>query len=282
MKSQMLEQEKIHQFKEIDARLQEAIPKIAEVNNICQELNREPYHYEPEITTEVLPDGRKVSRVVIKVYPDKNNKEISATLPFNIFQDQVYYSIKDLYDKLQDEDAADFDEEKILNDKSNDGEIFGFDLESDWHLIGNIYYFLMSLNNLVETKQDETPIIDNKGSIQGKVGYSTAIEVCEPSGVPVNLMEYESISDLQGKTLKFTVELKQGKEFPEKYCHEIQGRYIMFPHGTDEHQTQIIAEKTKTPNFNYKHTHELEIDEELCAFLLSNTLTVGIYGKKES
>jgi len=56
----------------------------------------------------------------------------------------------------------------------------------------------------------------------------------------------------------------------------------MFPHGTDEHQTQIIAEKTRSPNFNYKQTHELEIDEELCAFLLSNTLTVGIYGKKES
>lgn len=165
MKSQMLEQEKIHQFKEIDARLQEAIPKIAEVNNICQELNREPYYYEPEITTEVMPDGRKISKVVIRVYPDKSNKEVSAQLQFSTFQDEVYYSIKDLYDKLQDDEAPDFDEDKILNDKSNDGEIFGFDKESDWHLIGNIYYFLMSLSNLVETKQDETPIIDNKGSI---------------------------------------------------------------------------------------------------------------------
>lgn len=66
----------------------------------------------------------------------------------------------------------------------------------------------MSLSNLVETKSDETPIIDNKGSIQGKVGYSTGIEIVEASGVPVNLMEYEGISDLIGKTLKFTVELK--------------------------------------------------------------------------
>jgi hypothetical protein len=109
---------------------------------------------------------------------------------------------------LQDDEAPDFDEDKILNDKSNDGEIFGFDKESDWHLIGNIYYFLMSLSNLVETKQDETPIIDNKGSIQGKVGYATGIEVVDASGVPVNLMEYEGINDLVGKKLKFTVELK--------------------------------------------------------------------------
>jgi hypothetical protein len=178
------------------------------VNNICQELNREPYYYEPEITTEVMPDGRKISKVVIRVYPDKSNKEVSAQLQFSTFQDEVYYSIKDLYDKLQDDEAPDFDEDKILNDKSNDGEIFGFDKESDWHLIGNIYYFLMSLSNLVETKQDETPIIDNKGSIQGKVGYATGIEVVDASGVPVNLMEYEGINDLVGKKLKFTVELK--------------------------------------------------------------------------
>jgi hypothetical protein len=41
-------------------------------------LNREPYYYEPEITTEVMPDGRKISKVVIRVYPDKSNKEVSA------------------------------------------------------------------------------------------------------------------------------------------------------------------------------------------------------------
>ena len=43
-----------------------------------------------------------------------------------------------------------------------------------------------------------------------------------------------------------------------------------------------MTDKTRNPNFNYKHTHELEIDEDLVAFLLSNTLTIGIWGKVES
>ena len=31
--------------------------------------------YEPEIITDILPDGRKVSKVMVRVYADKNIKE---------------------------------------------------------------------------------------------------------------------------------------------------------------------------------------------------------------
>ena len=44
------------------------MPKIAEINTICREIGRENVYYEPEIQTEVLSDGRKLSKVVIRVY----------------------------------------------------------------------------------------------------------------------------------------------------------------------------------------------------------------------
>jgi hypothetical protein len=42
-----------------------------------------------------------------------------------------------------------------------------------------MYYFLVSVVNLVETKNDDSPIIDEKGSIQGRMHYSVGIELYE-------------------------------------------------------------------------------------------------------
>lgn len=32
-------------------------------------------YYEPEIVTDVKPDGTKVSKVVVRVYPDRNFRD---------------------------------------------------------------------------------------------------------------------------------------------------------------------------------------------------------------
>jgi len=56
--------------------------------------------------------------------------------------------------------------EELKNEnRDQDNEIFGLSMEHDWQLIGHVYYFLVSIANLIDTKNDETPIIDNKGSI---------------------------------------------------------------------------------------------------------------------
>jgi hypothetical protein len=46
--------------------------------------------YEPEIITEIQQDGKRVSRVVVRVYVDKNNKEIFSQLSCPVFTDIVY------------------------------------------------------------------------------------------------------------------------------------------------------------------------------------------------
>lgn len=70
----------MQQFKEIDRRLQECVPKLAEINTICREVYRDNVFYEPAISTEVKPDGSKVSTVMVRVYPDRNNQEESALM----------------------------------------------------------------------------------------------------------------------------------------------------------------------------------------------------------
>lgn len=80
------------------------VPKIAEINAICVEFGKEQFLYEPEIITEIQQDGRRVSRVVVRVYVDKNNREIFSQLSGPVFTDIVYQKIKDLYGTLFDDD----------------------------------------------------------------------------------------------------------------------------------------------------------------------------------
>ena len=51
------------------------MPKLTEINIICREIGRENVYYEPEIVTEVKSDGKKLSKIVVAVYADRNNKD---------------------------------------------------------------------------------------------------------------------------------------------------------------------------------------------------------------
>jgi hypothetical protein len=168
-------------MREIDAKLGELVPKISEINNICLELRRDTYSYEPYIKTDVLPDGRKVSRVVCRVFPDRSNRDVFNILEFDRFED-VYFAIKDKYESLTGDDVDEATLLKDLQNRETDAEVFGLSSESDWQLIGYMYYFLVSVVNLVETKNDESPIIDEKGSIQGKMHYSVGIDLLDYDG----------------------------------------------------------------------------------------------------
>lgn len=190
-------------------------------------MRRSDYYYEPAITTEVLNDGRKVSRVVCKVYPNRANKDVFNILQFDKFDD-VYFQIKDKYESLmgEDVDEAELLEELKNDNRDSDGEIFGLSMDNDWQLIGFMYYFLVSVVNLVETKNDETPIIDNKGTVQGKINYSVGLEIYEPDEKrQLNILKYNSLSDVIGKKLKLSLDLKKASDLPEKLIHEIQCRY---------------------------------------------------------
>ena len=70
-----------------------------------------------------------------------------------------YFDIKEIYEEAEEKGV------QSKPDPDNDGETFGWTLTDSWHHIGNIYYFLLSIYNLIETNKDSSPIIDNKGSI---------------------------------------------------------------------------------------------------------------------
>ena len=117
----------MQQFREIDQRLQEIVPKIAEVNTICREIGRETVFYEPEIVTEVKTNGEKESRIVVRVCPDRTSREESSLIAWDMFTDTVYFDVKELYEEAEEKN---FDLKDI--DTEHDGETFGWALADSW------------------------------------------------------------------------------------------------------------------------------------------------------
>ena len=235
------------------------VPKIAEINSICREVYRDDVLYEPSIQTEVRPDGTKTSRVAIKVYPDRNNLDESSLLQWDVFQDVVYFKVKDLYEEYEEKNF-DIDEKDI--DREADGELFGWSMSDSWFHIGNVYYFLLSVYNLIETSKDETPIIDTKGIIQGYMTYSVGIEILEADRHTVlPALDYETLQEAVGKYLRLTMSIQRAKGIPEKYSFQSKCSY-KFLNEEVPFETKIV-EKKKDPMFDYKGIHEVLISEDL-------------------
>lgn len=104
------------------------MPKIAEINTICSEIGRENVKYEPDIETQVKNDGTKHSRVVVRVYPDKTNRDESGLIAFDTFIDDIYFKVKDMYEDYEEKGYMPGDE--VENEL--DGETFGWNLTDEW------------------------------------------------------------------------------------------------------------------------------------------------------
>lgn len=52
--------------------------------------------------TEVKSDGTKISKVIVRVYPNRANKEESGLIPWDTFTDSVYFQVKELYEEFEE------------------------------------------------------------------------------------------------------------------------------------------------------------------------------------
>ena len=142
------------------------------MNTICREIKREYVHYEPDIITEVKSDGTQASKVVVRVYPDKLNREESTCIPWDIFNDKIYFDVKEVYEECEEKDF------KIQDaDKANDEETFGWNLADAWHQVGNVYIFLLSIFNLCNFDEEYCPIYDSKGEKVGDLLFAADIKI---------------------------------------------------------------------------------------------------------
>lgn len=226
----------------------------------------------------------------MRVYVDKNAKDVFSQLSCPVFTDTVYQNIKDMYEALfDDDDTNDVDFSQV------DDSAFGFDLDSNKSIIGHFYIFLMTIYNLIDVKSDRTPIIDSKGQIQGHVRYSLDFKVFEPYGNAdqeiKDLMDYESLSELAGKKLRLNFQIHEGEGLPGKLCTKTFCEYEFYhskdpndmkhkeedQESSDDHfgeevdnkhkkklfRTRVHEPKSQSPPWGYACSHLMDIDDDV-------------------
>ena len=277
LREQMQEQERVQNVKEIESRLQQIVPMITEINLICSEIGRENVRYEPDIINEIRPDGTKVAKVVVRVYPDAEDEDAeSAVIPCDIFMDNIYFDVKDLYEAAEEKGFDD-----VFHDKEDDAEIFGWNLVDCWQNIGTGFVFLITMFNLCENINEETIIIDPKGEKAGDLDYCLSLELIdEDKTTPLKMQLYESVDQIIGKYLKFTVKIKKAMKIPEKFQFKSKCSYEWIEYPNDTFETTIIYDSCD-PQFNFEEEHLVEVTEELSQYMRFNTLQLDVWGMIE-
>jgi len=85
--------------------------------------------------------------------------------------------------------------------KENDDETFGWSLTEEWYLIGNVYFFLLSIYNLIDVS-DESSIYDAKAMIAGRLTYEMKQTIYDTDKTTkLSVLDKETLEELHGKYL---------------------------------------------------------------------------------
>ena len=265
------------QKKDLEHKLTKLIPQLNEVNEICQNLGRYTYAYEPHIVTDILPDGRRVPKPVVKAYPD-SEKNFYNILTFEEFEDKMFM-IREKWENMQyDIENGDANAELELEPDEREGEVFGLSITNENKLIGNVYIFCDSLSSLLETTEDKAPILNSKGDTKGFLRYSLIPSAFNEMGENLNLNHYEDVSSLLNKTLSVDFKIHQIEDIPDKYSKEIYCTYQWVDEGGEKFETHK-HDNPKNPNFDYQANHDLFISNYISENLQYSILMIAVYGK---
>ena len=128
------------QRKDLEHKLNKLIPQLNEVNEICQNLGRYTYNYIPHIITDVLPDGKRIPKLIVKAYPDRD-KDFYNSLSYDEFEDKIY-RIREKWENIQyDIENGEFNAEMELEPDENEADVFGLSIQNENKLIGSVYIF---------------------------------------------------------------------------------------------------------------------------------------------
>lgn len=267
------------QKKDLEFKLIKLIPMLNEANTICQTLGRNSYGYEPYIHTDILPDGRKVSKLMVKAYPDIDKKEINNTMEFEEFEDKLFM-IREKWENVQYslENGEDADLELHMEADQNEAETFGMIIQNQDKLIGNAFIFCDSLSYLLDSKEEWATVLNFKGDTKGKLKYSLHPTAYDERGEKINLVHYENIGTLLNHTLQVELKIHQIEGLPEKYCNGVYCAYNWIDEAAERFETEKQS-KDRNPKFNYTYTHDLFVSNHIADQLQYSILMIAVFGR---
>lgn len=257
------------------------ITKINEVNEVCSNLGRYTYMYSPAIETEVNQEGKQVPKVVCHAFPDRE-KDFHNTLTEDQFEDK-YFMIKEKWENFQyDLEAKSMGQlAPEINVDEDEANVFGLNVAHEWKSIGQVYLFCDALSSMLETVNDEAPILDTKGEQKGTLTYSLIPSMYDDDGQEVGLLEFEEVSQLIGRTLYCKFQLHEARGLPENLCSEVYCEYKWIDERAQKFETERTQpfQKHKNPKWQYKATHDLYLSNYIVNNLAESTIVINIFGR---
>ncbi len=90
---------------------------------------------------------------------------------------------------------------------------------------------------------------------------------------------FDSIDQLEGKTLRVLFKIHCARGLPVKYVNELICRYKWIDEKNEEYQTEVNTTKSINPDFNYEKDHELFVSPYVISHIWEGALAIGVYGK---
>jgi kinesin family member 13 len=248
--------------------LSHAIQQINEANERAVLLGKN-VTYQPELYREGggLGKGLQSTNVRVKViYPD-----ISEDF-------QIHWGLDKLEGRLVDmqEICNQLDFGGDPNDIIMDYDPFSDNIDNfthTYHLIGQAYCYMDTLYYLTSLEEDSMAIIDDHGANKGALKVSLIPEI-----QGVKLEEFESLKDLLGKELTFTIKIFEAAGIPENFCTKVFCKYTLVNLNNEEFKTLPVEETTTNPKFNYVKSHKIIITPEAADEYLNRALTISVFG----
>ena len=243
--------------------LSKAVSQINEANERAVLLGKNVF-FQPELYREGSKPGLASTNVRVKViYP-----EIEEDFPIVWAVDKLEERLVDMRE-VCNQLAYGVDPEEL--NLSYDPFLDQIDQsQRTYQLIGNAYVFLEVLFYYMAIDEDLFPIIDDHGKHQGHLKLSIT-----PSIENVN-DEPESLKDFTGRSLDLLLCIPQAQGIPSNYSTNVYCEYNLLNSGSC--RTLACLEKTTSPSFHYKLSHNFFVTPELTELIMSHTLVISVYG----
>ena len=147
-------------------------------------------------------------------------------------------------------------------------------------LLGSSYYVLQGLAYLLDNEV-EAPIISQSSEVVGQLALN--VVPCDENGDSELDEENEPLDpqELLSQPLNFKVKISHASNLPEDFCRNIYCEYKFYIDDT-VFKTEVVEERTRTPNFNYERKHEYScVTQKLLDYLTDDKLQIKIYGFKD-
>lgn len=91
-----------------------------------------------------------------------------------------------------------------------------------------------------------------------------------------NLIMFDSIDQLEGKTLHVVVKVHSARGLPQKYTNELVAKYKWIDEKNEEFSTEVNTSKTINPDFNYEKDHELFVSPFIINHIWEGAIAIGV------